>query len=73
MTETPAPSPSNPADTAVVAAPPLAPGAAPLCYVVDEEASIRHFLSLVLHGSGVDTMEFFRWRGAAAGAGKPSA
>ncbi len=58
MTETPAPSPSNPADTAVVAAPPLAPGAAPLCYVVDEEASIRHFLSLVLHGSGIDTMEF---------------
>ena len=42
----------------VVAAPPLAPGGAPLCYVVDEEASIRHFLSLVLHGSGVDTMEF---------------
>ena len=26
--------------------------------MVDEEASIRHFLSLVLHGSGVDTMEF---------------
>ena len=42
----------------VVEAPPLAPGAAPLCYVVDEEASIRHFLSLVLHGSGIDTMEF---------------
>jgi EAL domain-containing protein (putative c-di-GMP-specific phosphodiesterase class I) len=41
-----------------VAAPPLAPAGAPLCYVVDEEASIRHFLSLVLHGSGVDTMEF---------------
>lgn len=41
------------------AAPPLAPSnPAPLCYVVDEEASIRHFLSLVLHGSGVDTMEF---------------
>jgi EAL domain-containing protein (putative c-di-GMP-specific phosphodiesterase class I)/CheY-like chemotaxis protein len=58
MTETPAPSPSNPADTAVVAAPPLAPGAAPLCYVVDEDASIRHFLSLVLHGSGVDATEF---------------
>ena len=56
MTKTPAPSPSNQTD--VVAAPPLAPGAAPLCYVVDEEASIRHFLSLVLHGSGVDTMEF---------------
>ncbi|MBI3704620.1 MAG: hypothetical protein HY244_12445, partial [Rhizobiales bacterium] len=58
MTETPAPSPSNQADTTLVAAPPLAPGAAPLCYVVDEEASIRHFLSLVLHGSGIDTMEF---------------
>ena len=44
---------------AVIAAPPIAPAAAaPLCYVVDEEASIRHFLSLVLHGSGVDTMEF---------------
>ncbi len=42
-----------------IKAPPIAPpGAAPLCYVVDEEASIRHFLSLVLHGSGVDTMEF---------------
>jgi EAL domain-containing protein (putative c-di-GMP-specific phosphodiesterase class I)/CheY-like chemotaxis protein len=47
------------ASTDTVAAPPLAPAhAAPLCYVVDEEASIRHFLSLVLHGSGVETMEF---------------
>ena len=42
----------------VADAPPLAPGAVPLCYVVDEEASIRHFLSLVLHGAGIDTMEF---------------
>jgi EAL domain-containing protein (putative c-di-GMP-specific phosphodiesterase class I) len=60
MAETPTPSPPKPADGAApaVAAPPLAPGGAPLCYVVDEEASIRHFLSLVLHGSGVDTMEF---------------
>src|SRR5450631_3536661 len=56
MTETAAQSQPKPDDA--VAAPPLAPGAAPLCYVVDEEASIRHFLSLVLHGSGVDTMEF---------------
>jgi EAL domain-containing protein (putative c-di-GMP-specific phosphodiesterase class I) len=39
-------------------APPLAGARAPLCYVVDEEASIRHFLSLVLHGAGVDTIEF---------------
>jgi EAL domain-containing protein (putative c-di-GMP-specific phosphodiesterase class I) len=39
-------------------APPLAPDHVPLCYVVDDEASIRHFLSLVLHGAGIDTMEF---------------
>jgi EAL domain-containing protein (putative c-di-GMP-specific phosphodiesterase class I)/FixJ family two-component response regulator len=30
----------------------------PLCFVVDEEPSIRHFLSLILHGSGIDTEEF---------------
>src|SRR5579883_2283949 len=30
----------------------------PLCFVVDDDASIRHFLSLVLHGAGVDTEEF---------------
>jgi EAL domain-containing protein (putative c-di-GMP-specific phosphodiesterase class I)/CheY-like chemotaxis protein len=30
----------------------------PVCFVVDEEQSIRHFLSLILHGSGVDTEEF---------------
>src|ERR1700685_3947815 len=30
---------------------------APLCLVVDTDASIRHFLSLVLHGSGIDTEE----------------
>ena len=41
-----------------VTSPPLAPASVPLCYVVDEESSIRHFLSLVLHGSGLDTMEF---------------
>jgi EAL domain-containing protein (putative c-di-GMP-specific phosphodiesterase class I)/CheY-like chemotaxis protein len=32
--------------------------AVPVCYVVDEEPSIRHFLSLILHGSGIDTEEF---------------
>ncbi len=42
----------------VVEAPPLAPGAVSLCYVVDEESSIRQFLSLVLHGSGIDAVEF---------------
>jgi EAL domain-containing protein (putative c-di-GMP-specific phosphodiesterase class I) len=44
--------------TAPADAPPLAPDHVPLCYVVDEEASIRHFLSLVLHGAGIDAMEF---------------
>ena len=58
MTETPARS-STAADAApAVEAPPLAPDGAPLCYVVDEEPSIRHFLSLILHGAGVDTVEF---------------
>jgi EAL domain-containing protein (putative c-di-GMP-specific phosphodiesterase class I) len=38
-----------------------APGSAsrvPVCYVVDEDGSIRHFLSLILHGAGLDTEEF---------------
>jgi len=52
------PAPQPAAAPAAVEAPPLAPGAVPLCYVIDEEPSIRHFLSLVLHGSGVDTVEF---------------
>lgn len=30
----------------------------PLCFVVDGDASIRHFLSLVLHGAGLDTEGF---------------
>jgi len=57
MAETPATSPTSDG-VAAVESPPLSPGGAPLCYVVDEEPSIRHFLSLVLHGSGVDTVEF---------------
>jgi EAL domain-containing protein (putative c-di-GMP-specific phosphodiesterase class I) len=58
MTEKAAPPPTKNADKPVVDAPPIAPASAPLCYVVDEDASIRHFLSLVLHGCGIDTMEF---------------
>lgn len=30
----------------------------PLCFVIDEESSIRHFVSLILQGIGIDTMEF---------------
>jgi EAL domain-containing protein (putative c-di-GMP-specific phosphodiesterase class I) len=39
---------------------PAEPGtaAAPMCYVIDGDASIRHFISLILHGVGVDTEEF---------------
>jgi len=44
--------------SANIEAPPLAPAATPLCYVVDEDASIRQFLSLVLHGLGVDSAGF---------------
>jgi EAL domain-containing protein (putative c-di-GMP-specific phosphodiesterase class I) len=58
MTETPASSSTATDGTPAVEAPSLAPDGGPLCYVVDEEPSIRHFLSLVLHGSGVDTVEF---------------
>jgi hypothetical protein len=28
---------------------------APLCFVIDEESSIRHFVSLILQGLGIDT------------------
>jgi EAL domain-containing protein (putative c-di-GMP-specific phosphodiesterase class I) len=40
------------------AAPDVARKGAPLCFVIDEEPSIRHFLSLILHGAGIDTIEF---------------
>jgi EAL domain-containing protein (putative c-di-GMP-specific phosphodiesterase class I)/CheY-like chemotaxis protein len=36
----------------------VSPSRVPVCYVVDEDSSIRHFLSLILHGSGIDTAEF---------------
>ncbi len=58
MTETPAPSAKAVSGAPAVESPPLAPDGTPLCYVVDEEPSIRHFLSLVLHGSGVDVVEY---------------
>ena len=30
----------------------------PLAFIIDEEANIRQFVSLILQGSGVDTIEF---------------
>lgn len=49
-----------PGEAPVATAADSAPGAnrTPLCFVLEEEPSIRHFLSLILHGSGVDTEEF---------------
>jgi EAL domain-containing protein (putative c-di-GMP-specific phosphodiesterase class I) len=43
---------------------------APLCFVVDGDASIRSFLSLVLHGVGVDTEEFAHGKSIEAAQGK---
>ncbi len=34
------------------------PQQAPLCFVVDEEATLRHFLSLILRGAGIGSEEF---------------
>ncbi len=36
------------------------PGVArmPVCFIIDGDASMRHFLSLILHGAGIDTEEF---------------
>src|SRR5208282_2084497 len=53
---------ATPAQSASIAATseaeaPSAEARAPLCFVVDTDASIRHFLSLVLHGAGIDTEE----------------
>jgi EAL domain-containing protein (putative c-di-GMP-specific phosphodiesterase class I) len=50
---------ATPAQTLAATPEAEAPGeaGAPLCFVVDTDASIRHFLSLVLHGSGIDTEE----------------
>jgi len=47
---------SPPVATAVAAEPGVV--RTPLCFVIDGDASIRHFLSLILHGVGIDTEEF---------------
>jgi EAL domain-containing protein (putative c-di-GMP-specific phosphodiesterase class I) len=41
-------------------------GRAPLCFVIDSDASIRHFLSLIMHGAGLDTEEFADGHGLTA-------
>jgi EAL domain-containing protein (putative c-di-GMP-specific phosphodiesterase class I) len=45
---------------------------APLCFVIDGDGSIRHFLSLILHGAGVDTEEFADGHGLIAALEKRS-
>ena len=57
-------SPAQPVDaTASVEPPPQTEASrggarTPLCYVVDSDSSICHFLSLIMHGAGIDTEEF---------------
>ncbi len=55
----PAQSPPAAIGTASGGAPDEANGTArtPLCFVVDSDASIQHFLSPILHGAGIDTEE----------------
>ena len=50
--------PAGSAAAAQTAAPLAGPARTPLCFVIDEESSIRHFVSLILQGTGIDTMEF---------------
>jgi EAL domain-containing protein (putative c-di-GMP-specific phosphodiesterase class I) len=54
------PAPPRPAATGAPASPHAASAGAsrtPLAFVFDSDASIRHFLSLVMHGAGIDTEE----------------
>jgi EAL domain-containing protein (putative c-di-GMP-specific phosphodiesterase class I) len=59
---------SSNTSTAVAAAENMTP--VPLCFVVDGDASIRHFISLVLHGVGVDAEEFAHGKSVEAALGK---
>ena len=49
-----------PAATSTRQARSAAPGErrAPLAFIIDDEGSIRQFVSLILQGSGIDTIEF---------------
>ena len=55
---TPEPAAGPAAGTPETVTPQVGHSRAPLCFIIDEESSIRHFVSLILHGIGVDTMEF---------------
>lgn len=50
--------PARQASTATDAAPAAGENRTPLAFVVDEEHSIRQFVSLLMQGQGVDTLEF---------------
>ena len=51
--------PGTPAPTGEVVAVPAAGGdKTPCCFVVDEDSSIRHFISLIMQGAGIDSEEF---------------
>ncbi len=52
------PLPDASAASPAKSAPLQSPSRTPLCFVIDSDASIRHFLSLIMHGAGVDTEEF---------------
>ena len=42
----------------------------PLCFVIDADASVRRFLSLILHGAGLNTEEFAAGESIAAAIGE---
>jgi EAL domain-containing protein (putative c-di-GMP-specific phosphodiesterase class I) len=58
MTASPAQQLATPASALPKAEPPRADGRTPLCFVIDSDPSTRHFLSLIMHGAGIDTEEF---------------
>ncbi|HEX5211184.1 MAG TPA: EAL domain-containing response regulator [Pseudolabrys sp.] len=72
MSAAPAKSSRQSSPAAAVEAPPLAPTAAALCYIVDEDATMRQFLSLVLHGVGIDSVGFADSRALRQTASDPS-
>jgi EAL domain-containing protein (putative c-di-GMP-specific phosphodiesterase class I) len=63
MSAKPVQSPPDAADAASVRS---AEALTSLCFVIDSDPSIRHFLSLVLHGAGIDSEEFADGNGVRA-------